>query len=110
MRKKKKKVGEKLYYTKSEIMRITGLNHYHIRILEEKGFISPAKIQNGRRYYSHENLKKLKLVSALLENYKMDDIVSNFDKMVLEAKMNIYKKTLLEIKNRIKNILNDYQS
>lgn len=109
MRKKKKKGIKKLYYTKGEIVSITGLSHHHIRLFEEKGFINPAKIQKGRKYYSYENLKKLKLASALLGNYGINDIISNFDKMILEAKMNLYKKTLLEIKGRIQRILNDYQ-
>ena len=109
MRKKKKTI-RKLYYTTREIISITGLNPHQLKTLENKGFIIPAKIQNGRRYYSYENLQKLKLVSALLEHYKLNDIVSNFDKMVLEAKMNLYKKTLLEIKIRVERLLNDYQS
>lgn len=109
MRRKKKKEVKKLYYTKGEVMRITGLKDHQIKVFEEKGFITPAKIQNGRRYYSHENLKKLKLASALLKNYGINDIVSNFDKMILEAKINLYKETLLEIKVRIERLINDYQ-
>ncbi|MEO0139778.1 MAG: MerR family transcriptional regulator [candidate division WOR-3 bacterium] len=110
MRGKRKKDVKKLYYTKSEVMQITGLNYQQIKAFEDKKFITPAKIQNRRRYYSYESLKKLKLASALLENHSINDIVSNFDKMVLEAKMSLYKKTLSQIKNKIEMLLNGHQS
>jgi DNA-binding transcriptional MerR regulator len=97
----------KLYYTKGEILEITGLKHHHLRFLESSGFLVPSKIHNGRRYYSYENLRKLIMVSALLGQYKLEDIVRNFEKLSLEAERNIYKSALLKVRERIASILNE---
>jgi|GEM_PF-1003112 hypothetical protein len=97
----------KLYYTKGEVLEITGLKEHHIRFLEAKGFLVPPKIHNGRRYYSHENIRKLMMVSALLGQYTLEDIVKNFEKLNLEAERNIYRKTLLKLRERIVFLLNE---
>ncbi len=98
---------KKLYYTKGEVLEITGLKDHHVRFLEARGFLVPSKIHNGRRYYSYENLKKLMKISALLGQYTLNEIVKNFDRLDLEAERNIYRKVLLEVRKRIVSILNE---
>jgi hypothetical protein len=47
------------------------------------------------------------MVSALLGQYKLEDIVRNFEKLSLEAERNIYKSALLKVRERIASILNE---
>ncbi len=106
MRSTKKR--KRLYYSTGEILKLTGLKRHQLETLESKGFISPLKVERGRKYYSGECINKLRKVKILLEDYSLEVVIANFEKLEAEVKLKHYKRTLMEVKTRIENILNGH--
>jgi len=100
------KKGKRLYYSTGEILKLTGLTRYQLETLENRGFISPLKVEKGRKYYSGDSIDKLRKAKILLEDYPLDVVIENFDKLKSEVKLKLYKRTLIEVKTRIENLLN----
>jgi len=85
---------KKLYYSISEVSKITNLKQYVIRYWEtEFPDLKPAKNSSGNRIYKENDIKLIKLLKHLLHDKKLssNDVKKTIQKYKDE---NIYKKKL----------------
>lgn len=114
MAKPKTTTGGKLYYSISEVARITSLQPYVLRFWEKEfPMLRPKKNKGGNRHYQKRDIELINQIKQLLyeENYtiagarkKLRRIGSSPEKkkLILKAK----SKTLLgEIKKELEDIL-----
>ncbi|MCK5128007.1 MAG: MerR family transcriptional regulator [candidate division Zixibacteria bacterium] len=114
MAKSKTGIDEKLYYSISEVARITDLQAYVLRFWEKEfSMLRPRKNKGGNRYYQKRDIDMINSIKQLLyvENYtisgarkQLRESASNPEKrrLVLKAK----SKTIIgEIKKELEDIL-----
>ncbi len=106
---------EKLYYSISEVARITGLQAYVLRFWEKEfPMLHPRKNKGGNRHYQKRDIEMVNQIKTLLyeENYTIAGARKKLrrvekgpekKKLILKAK----SETILgEVKKELRDILN----
>jgi len=99
---------KKLYYSISEVAKITGLKQYVLRYWEtEFPNLKPAKNRAGNRVYREKDIETLNHIKDLLYNQKytidgarkklLEDEESNKKKLEIQEKIEEAKKELEEV-------------
>ncbi|MCX7876301.1 MAG: MerR family transcriptional regulator [Melioribacteraceae bacterium] len=92
---------KKLYYSISEVSKLTGLEQYILRYWEtEFEQLKPAKNNAGNRIYTNKDIKLILQIKQLLRE----------EKYTIEGAKKILEETNLEIPVQTKNIKNETQS
>ncbi len=97
---------KRIFYSLSEVERITGLHRKRIYTLERMGFVK-SRLQSGRRFYTERDLKRLMDFRYLSKTYPMDVIVRNYEELKLEAELKRYRERLMGMRNRIVRLLKE---
>jgi DNA-binding transcriptional MerR regulator len=114
MPRRKKKLDEKLYYSISEVSRITGLEQYVLRFWEKEfPMLKPKKNRGGNRIYQKHDIEMVERIKQLLykENYTIEGARNRLKgiKPTREKKELIatakFHTVIGEIKKEIKDIL-----
>ncbi len=99
-------MGEKLEerYTLKQVSEITGLSPRTVRLLEREGFIKSEK-RGRQRYYSEEDLERLKLIKLLKCDFGVNlagvEIILNMREKMIEL-LEERDRLLREIRDKIK--------
>lgn len=99
-------MGEKLEekYTLKQVSEIVGLSPRTIRLLEKEGLIKSEK-RGRQRYYSEEDLEKLKLIKLLRCDFGVNlpgvEIILNMRERMIEL-LEERDRFLKEIRDRIR--------
>lgn len=105
---------KKLYYSISEVSRLTGLEQYILRYWEsEFDELKPSKNRAGNRIYTNKDIKLILRIKKLLreEKYTIEgakNILNNFDvEEIKTPKENNQKKP--EPKNNVRSLKKDLE-
>lgn len=111
--------GEKLYYSISEVSKITGLKEYVLRFWEKEfDQLNPKKNRGGNRTYTQKDIEIVNRINHLRKKEKLT-IEGTRAKLTMkkhtEEKENINAtaktKTLIgQIRNDINDLLKDFSS
>ena len=123
-------INEKLYYSISEVSKITKIEAYTLRYWEKEfPKLKPKKSKKGQRIYTKKDLELISIIKELLHNKKytikgarevlkgysygktLEDLLgikNAEEKKDFPDKTIHIKKELLEIKKLLKDMLNEY--
>lgn len=98
--------SEKLYYTISEVSKITGVKQYVLRYWEKEfPSLRPLKSSSGQRKYKQKDVDRIQLIKQLL--YKESYTIAGAKKKLNEVDMPEDKrKDLFELLQHTKKELN----
>ncbi|MFS1512456.1 MerR family transcriptional regulator [Chengkuizengella sp. SCS-71B] len=96
-----------------ELSKLTGVSIRSLRYYEQKGLITPTRLDNGYREYHTFTVDEVKTIQFYLSLGLSTEQISNFLHCVLKNKetfckevLPIYKEKLEEIDNQIKILTN----
>ncbi len=98
-------MGNKVYFSISEVSEQEGIPPYTIRYWERCGLITPDR-SGKRRKYPVEEVEKIKKINKLLKSgYSIKGIKKALRKMDEEAKSSMIINQLREIKKELEEVL-----
>ncbi|KID55658.1 hypothetical protein JF50_19355 [Pseudoalteromonas luteoviolacea] len=85
-----------------QVTKKTGINASALRYYESKGLIKPAGRQGLRRYYTHDIIDQLSIISlGQLAGFSLDEIASFFNGKSIEIDRQMLIKKSEDIANKI---------
>ena len=110
---------KKLYYSISEVSKITGLEQYILRYWEsEFESLKPGKNRAGNRIYTNKDINLILRIKKLLRDEKytiegakkiLDESSTPQDSIPEEAPVSTPKKEILPTRQEIRSIKNDLE-